>query len=220
MVMSDEHDSYHSLLMDYAAGTLDEAYALAIAAHVALSPRARKIVSTFEGIGGGLLHDCCEPVRMTDDALARVLGKIESCCDTLSEECRKAERQCAEMALFPTCLQSYIEPDNDHLPWKETSPGYHTIALNTKCRKARATIIKIAPATTLPRPNHTGYALTLVLDGDYNDGTNIYERGELVILEERRPQTNTTGSNNGCICLAITAAPLSLFEKLSCLFRR
>ena len=72
--MDVKEDLYHALLMEYANGCLDEGQSLIIAAHVALSPSARKTVAQYESVGGAMLDDCCGKVAMTKDALALVLA--------------------------------------------------------------------------------------------------------------------------------------------------
>ena len=69
------NETYHSLLIDYASGSLDEAHSLLVAAHIALSPNARRIVQEYESIAGGLLHECCAPVSMCEEALQSVQTK-------------------------------------------------------------------------------------------------------------------------------------------------
>ncbi|MGL1147904.1 zf-HC2 domain-containing protein, partial [Vibrio parahaemolyticus] len=51
------HHPSNSLLLDYAAGTLDEASSLLIATHLTLCPHCRREVAAAEAIGGSLLDD-------------------------------------------------------------------------------------------------------------------------------------------------------------------
>ena len=46
------HPAPEELLLDYAAGTLPEGPALAVALHVALDPASRRTVDTLSAIGG------------------------------------------------------------------------------------------------------------------------------------------------------------------------
>lgn len=211
-------DTYHSLMMDYAAGTLDEVYALVIATHLALSPKARNMVSQYEGIGGGLLHDCCAPVAMKETALRSVLDRLDTCAETKSERpCTEEEIKCAEMKAMPSCLRVYMEPENDHLPWKTIHTGLRTITVKTSCCQSRAELMKIEAGATIPRHAHKGYEIILILDGVIEEGPQIFVRGDLAIREETIDKNRVAGDETGCLFLTVTTAPSMLHRFLGAL---
>lgn len=219
------NDTYHNLLMDYAAGTLDEAYALVIAAHLSLSPSARKTVSQYETIGGGLLHDCCAPVAMKETSLQSVLDRLDDCAnhEEGSRPCTKEEILCAEMKAMPSCLRAYLEPQHDHLPWKKSGQGLHAIMVKTaSCRCSQVEVIKLTQGTSLPRHSKPGYALTLVLKGALEESGQVFSRGDIVILENLSAPSPVARQDD-CLCVAVTCAPSrvsSFLKNLLQSFRR
>ena len=70
---------YDILVMDYACGALDESLSLLMAAHLTLSPEARRRMAMLDCLGGALMDECCEPVAMLEHSLQSVLGRLDSC---------------------------------------------------------------------------------------------------------------------------------------------
>ena len=50
------HPAPEELLLDYAAGTLPDGPALAVALHVALDPDSRRMVDRLNAVGGALIE--------------------------------------------------------------------------------------------------------------------------------------------------------------------
>lgn len=195
------NDTYHSLLLDYASGALDEAHALLIAAHIALSPNARRIVHEYESIGGGLLQECCQTVAMTEKALQSVLDRLDDC---ITEECKKAKSayEGAEAEILPACLRTYITFEHQTLPWHKNKAGLQAITVNTQCRESIAELVRIKNGGKLPQSQT--YEITLVLDGAFHDGGQIYSRGDIVILhDEDGPCNPRADKKDGCLVLAV-----------------
>jgi putative transcriptional regulator len=195
-------DAYHSLLMDYASGALDEPHALLVAAHLSLSPNARKLLQQYESVGGSLLQECCAPVGMKTGALQAVLNKL----DCLTEECREAKREakCREMQAMPKCLQKYMEVDHETLPWKDAPDGMRTITVKTSCCKSKAELVKYAQGRNSPVHTQQRRNITLVLKGIFRDGQGVYSKGDLIITETDGPHELTAEDGNDILYLAVT----------------
>ncbi len=193
------NDTYHSLLIDYASGALDEAHSLIVAAHMALSPNARRIVHEYESIGGGMLQECCAPVAMCEQALQSVLQKL----DCMTEECRESRKAtgCPEAEILPECLREYIEAEAQHLPWHKAKPGLQSITMNTKCRESVAELLRLKAGTMLPKGKT--YEVTLVLEGAFHDGGQIYSRGDIIIMNDEEQCTPRADKKEGCIALVV-----------------
>ena len=65
--MNIEHHVSEALLLSYAAGSLGEAWSLAIATHAALCPKCRGSIAQAEAVGGALIDDI-EPAPMAENA--------------------------------------------------------------------------------------------------------------------------------------------------------
>lgn len=194
------NETYHSLLIDYARGALDEAHSLLVATHIALSPNAQRIVREYESIAGAMLQECCAPVSMCDEALQSVLARLDDC---ETEECKKAKEECrcADADILPECLRAYIDTSAESLPWQKAKAGVHLIHVETTCRESVAEIVRIKGGAGLPY-DHAA-EVTLVLEGAFRDGTQIYSRGDVIILKDEGPCKPTADRKEGCIALVV-----------------
>lgn len=211
-------ESYHSLLMEYASGCLDEAHALVIAAHMALSPSARKYVAQYEEIGGSLLQKCCSPVAMKPDALKCVMDKLESvsesACKTVKAAGPCAGRPKLNMTNFqgvPACLESYMETAT----WKQTKDGFETIHIRTTCSGSTAEMVKLSPGKSIEPRSHGVTEITLVLQGGARDAGTDYTRGDLIIIEQDGPHTLLAHDADGAVFFVVrpSSSPLHRMMK-------
>ena len=194
--MNIKQDLYHSLLMEYASGCLDEGQSLVIAAHMALSPLARKTVAEYESIGGSILDDCCGEVAMKSDALKRVMDKID--CSQSSSPCAAKNRKKSMSYLqVPNCLQGYVES----AAWKMDNDGRQTIHIKTHCHHSRARMYKIDPETSFHLSPRSSHQIILVLEGSFHDDKAIYRRGDLIVINGQSRAVLHSDPEQGCICI-------------------
>lgn len=201
MVMMNKDESYHSLLMEYASGCLDEAHALVIATHMALSPAARKIVAQYESIGGSMLNDCCAPVAMKPDARKCVMDKLDKMVSEAkaASSCAKKNKSPSDYLEMPGCLEKYIE----QTVWHQTSNGRQTIHIKTSCSGSKAQLVKTNPGEKIATQTTTTHEITLVLRGAVQDNNARYQRGDLFIAEDGTPHILIADSNEGCVCFVV-----------------
>lgn len=216
--MNSREEAYHALLMEYASGCLDEAHSLVIAAHMALSPAARKIVSGYESIGGSMLNMCCTPVAMNRGARDSVLARLDAIGSTVcSSQKKKAsdnKNPCvqnsrqgdhSEKLSIPVCLERYITT----MDWTQDTNGSRTITVRTTCTGSRAQLMKIDAGRRVDRHTHRTSEVTLVLEGGFSDGAQRYRRGDLFILEKQTPHSLQADDREGCMCIVVRPSPLS-----------
>ncbi|WP_105201424.1 MULTISPECIES: ChrR family anti-sigma-E factor [unclassified Pseudoalteromonas] len=77
----------------------------------------------------------------------------------------------------------------------------------------RTSLLYIAPGGTIPEHTHTGFELTLLLDGSFSDEQGTYEPGDFMWLDHRHQHTPYT--EHGCLCLAVVNSALHFNKGLS-----
>lgn len=174
--------AYHTLLMEYASGCLDEARALAVAAHVSLSPKARHYIKEYESIGGSLLHDCCTPVAMKADARQAVMEKISRAQNAPTQQSHENMDTKAEPSM-PPCLNHYLQT----AVWTTSNDGTQSMRIKTTCTLTRAELIKLASGQRLSARVQRPGEITLIVKGGISHGETMYDRGDLVLLERGTP---------------------------------
>lgn len=195
------------LLIAHAAGKLPEPVALAVASHLALSPQARAHYARYEALGGVLL-DRIEPETLESDAWSRMLARLDA-----PEEAGPEERPAAAPApgepLLPWPLRRYVPGRLDDLSWRRYGMATES-ELTIRCPGYRTTLIRVSPGRKIPKHTHEGHELTLVLNGAYTDELGLHRRGDLAIADSSVDHLPVADPNDGCLCLAVTDAPLRL----------
>ena len=196
-------ENYTALLMDYAAGSLDEAQSMIVATHLTLSPDSRKFVEVCESVGGGLMDDCA-PAEMSANSLDDVLGKLNN---TIHVQTTHTPCKMLDDMQIPRPLQSYIK-DKEDLPWKKIFSGLYSYDLKVPSQYSKARMLKIDPGTKTPQHSHGGIEITLMLDGAAYDETGSYKRGDMIVMDERVTHQPVADEKLGCVCLVVNTDPM------------
>jgi len=191
------------LLMEYAAGALDEACALLAASYVTVCPEARRYLRECEHFGGALV-ETCDPVAMHGHSLKAVLGRLDE---------SHASPACGEKARYrkrpvPHPVADHMDERGHRPRWLPMTRGLRYCSLPAGNSAHAATLIHCAPGAKAPRHLHSGDELTLVLTGGYSDEFGNYKAGDLVIAGDGTAHSPVAGKSEGCACIVVTQAPV------------
>lgn len=203
--------NYEVLLCEYAAGTLDETCSLIVATHMTLCHETREIVHSYECIGGACL-DICEEEDISKNLLEDVLSRLDNNYDEAQQETQKENSSAISLGFsVPRTLERYIF-ENSEMPlkWKKALPGMSTYDLPIEGCENAARIIKMEPGASVPTHGHGGQELTLIIDGAMTDEHGTYNVGDLIIQDAGFEHTPTAHKEYGCVCLAVSCAPIKL----------
>lgn len=216
-----QHHIPVALLLDYASGNLSEAWSLAVACHLTFCPHCRAELRAIEAAAGGLL-DQAEPAALNMGSLEATLRRLEpgrpGAAPGLNPgQAYKAQQEVASSGLdgngLPRPLAAYLPQNTGRglagLPWRWSGAGLHSVALQLpKAKGGMVSLLRIAPGAAMPVHSHGGEELTLVLNGGFTDERGAFLRGDVELADggvEHRP---VAMSDQPCICLAVTDAPL------------
>lgn len=199
--MKPGHTSYEVLMMEYAAGVLDDSLSMIVTSHILLSPQAARVVRECEAVGGALMENFCSPVAMNGESLQRVLERLD----------RPAPARPRPRPL-PQPLQDIVSGKTCAITWKTVMPGVQVYAmpLPRTHMRMRARLMKLFPGISTPRRAHQGLELTLILEGALEDETGVYQRGDLLVADENIGHGQRACRSQGCVCVNQTAGPLQL----------
>jgi putative transcriptional regulator len=189
------------MLVDYAAGSLQEAPALIVASHVALCAQCRAQVASFEAVGGALLEDL-PPAAMSEAAFERVLAQIDAPAPAIEAPARQHELA----AMLPFPLRRYISPG---ARWKYAGGNVREIGLALDEGPHQASLLRIPGGRAMARHRHSGLEFTLVLAGAFTDRGAHYGPGDVCLAAEPEHQP-LADAGTDCICLAVIDGPLVL----------
>jgi putative transcriptional regulator len=196
------------LLLDYATGTLDETWSLAVACHLTLCPHCRRELKALEAVAGSMVEEIApQPVSGRTGAsqgFAAVAARLGP------QEPRRTRAPQPASDGLPQPLRQYLGGELADVRWRWSGAGLQSYALPMGRKKAggMASLLKVAPGAGLPMHTHSGGEITLVLSGGYTAGDTAFRRGDVELADgtvEHRPLAML---DQPCICLAITDSPL------------
>ncbi|MCC5955769.1 MAG: cupin domain-containing protein [Natronohydrobacter sp.] len=197
------HHLSDKLLMAYSAGSLPEAFNLAVATHIALCDECRARLASFDAVGGAILEQAQdEAFALQDGALAATLARIKA-----MPPVTKPTPRHAQTGVLPEPLAGYIGGDVETIRWRNIGGGVRQAILPTS-KAATARMLYIPAGVAVPDHGHNGLEMTLVLQGAFADETARFGRGDIEIADEDLDHQPIAEPGEDCICLAVTDAPL------------
>ena len=207
------------LLLEYAAGVLDDARRFMIDAHLRMNERCREDVELCEEIGGYLLSKDCEYAQMKETSRDRMMALLDECLDDRELDGSAHDNQCVQtVALLKSMgisgeLIEHLErscrvgcvPSN----WSRLlNQKIRYLNIDAACEKSTIRLVRIAAGTHVPTHSHNGDEFTLILAGQMSDEFGHYNAGDLVIRRHGEIHTPQIGAAEDCVCLALTYHPV------------
>jgi len=214
------HTPPEELLFDYAAGTLPEPLALFVASHLTFAPASRRTVREVEAVGGSMLTEL-EPASMSDDALERMLARLDEATESDSGGAGAvpirggptpgvAAGRAGEPGGIPDVLKRYIQTDDwASLPWVERSPNIREYKLMADRNGYKTRLMRLTGNTAVPEHTHEGSEYTLCLEGGFTDAGKEYWPGDVAVADGEVDHA-PVAVPEGCTCLIVTTAPLRM----------
>jgi len=197
------HHLSDKLLMAYSAGTLPEAFNLAVATHIAMCDECRARLASYDALGGAVLESVADDTTaMSGKSLAATLSRIKA-----QEPSERPRARPSKISTLPEPLRSYVGGDIDAVKWRSVGGGVRQALIPTS-ENATARLLYIPAGSAVPDHGHQGMELTLVLQGAFADEEDCFSRGDIEIADEGTEHQPVAQAGLDCICLAVTDAPL------------
>lgn len=198
--MTIRHHASDALLLDYAAGNLGPAMALAVAAHLTFCPHCRAQERLLDAIGGEFFREGADAAPAAG-TLDRVMARIDA-------EPPSRPAKASAGAVFPAPLRAVLGGDLDAVNWKRLGRGAYHCVVPMNDPGATARLLRIPAGRPVPVHTHRGTELTLVLCGAFADATGHFARGDLQEADDTLTHRPHADAGEDCVCLAVTEAPL------------
>lgn len=202
------------VLLDYAAGTLDEPTTLLVAAHLTLCPDARETVALAEAVGGVLLEETA-PAPLRPGGLDRLFAAVGADRPSDAPASPATGTSEEEIARLPAPVRRRIAARGGK--WSFVTPGVRALDLGfDKPQRDGASgpgevkLYRIEPGRGVPSHTHKGSEVTLVLTGAFADGHDRYGPGDIAVASPEVTHRPVAEAGEVCYALAITDAPLQL----------
>jgi putative transcriptional regulator len=190
------HHTPDALLAAYATGSLPQAFALVVAAHISLCVDCRAGLAAHQVLGGVILETAARQ-SVSAGLKARVLDQLDAAV--------VPKPSFRRMGVFPGPV---VEALHGKPPkWKSVGMGVRQ-SLLLAGREGSVRLLYIPPGQAVPDHSHGGLELTLVLQGSFHDSTGQFGVGDLEVADQHLEHTPIANPGAPCICLAATDAPL------------
>lgn len=183
------HHPDETLLIEYAAGSLNEAKSLLVATHLTLCPTCRKAVHDGEVVGGALLQASAYVVPAGDPSAPSGM------------EFTSGPRDLTNEGLLPSPLRDYVGKPIAELQWTPLWRGLSEYPLPQFASGVR--LLTIPGGGRMPRHTHQADELTLVLQGAFADVTGRYARGDVAAADPTIDHRPRAEGGEQCICLSV-----------------
>lgn len=211
--MTIHHHISDALLLDYAAGSLEEGWSLAVATHLSLCPHCRKRLVGMEMIAGAMLdglEDSDQATTSLETSWAEIKARLKS---SRPEDSHRAQpvappASATKKAVLPDPLRRYVGGDIDTLKWKPLGLGAYHYPITTGDKAISVRLLRIPAGLPVPEHTHAGKELTVVLCGSFTDSNGRFVRGDFEEADDTLIHQPMAEAGEDCICLAVTDAPL------------
>jgi len=208
--MTIAHHFTDETLQDYAAGVLSSSMETLIACHLTVCPVCRERALMAEKIAGEIFVQ--QPAVDIQGTATDIL-KLAKNSDHLQDEEKPAPVN-PDIKGVPRPLARLLPAPIEELQWKAFAPGMKQYNLSSQSRKDGAfKLLSLAPGSRMSKHTHTQRELTFIVSGSYQDEIGQYQAGDVADLDASFNHTPQVISDEPCICLIATDAPLK-FEGL------
>lgn len=199
--MKPNHHLDDSTLLAYAAGTLEEAFSIVAASHIAVCPDCRAALRTAEAMGGELMEQMDE-AAISDSCRARTFAALE-------QAGLYRLPVAPPRAAFPRPLAGLLPVARfDDLAWKKKAPGVAMFDVKLPSHaRGQLRLLRIGAGRAMPEHGHGGEEITLVLKGAYSDHMGRFAEGDVADLDEEIEHKPVVEQEGDCICLVATERP-------------
>lgn len=213
-------------LLKFAEGGLSATESILVSAHCDLCAECRRKVSLFVD---NLSADTFEEVTSLGDSIHRdFISMFESITGDGFQPRHKATRKCDDGGLAPipkgtldTSSLGIIELEGRTFVLPPTLLRFadrlgEWTHLVGKIWQAQVEIgggylaqfIYMEKGGSVPEHTHKGTEMTLVIDGEFSDGLDVYQNGDFISLTDKHVHSPVSNVDEGCLVFSIIDQPL------------
>jgi putative transcriptional regulator len=214
VVSQDNNGALEALLASYAVGALSRPLHALVASHLAIKHDNHAFVASMEALLASEMEQFfgnqkLKAPEQRDARLAHIFNDVGGNPAALNET----------IDMVPAPLSAYLDRAYADLPWKAVLPGLREVVLEAGPGR-EASMLWIKAGRAMPSHTHPGIEATLVLQGSFSDALGHYGRGDIAIVDSDVDHKPVAGSNEDCICFAVSEGPVQLTGPIARLFNR
>jgi putative transcriptional regulator len=223
------------LLLNYTNGNVEPALSLAIALHQKQCKSCHQKISDLESNFG---HDIetSESSDFEESSFERLitdLDKLSKVENSVSHAPKNVDRENINVVDFGAddtlsyavaeinkpLLDQLANFNQDDYQWQKLSSKISTTTLELFDSSFKVNLLRFSAHAKIPRHTHLGKEFTYVIEGDFKDHKGTHTAGDFIACDASDEHKPIVGAA-GCVCLAVTDAPLHFTGVLGPIFNR
>jgi len=196
---------YHptpELLIRYSAGSLKPALSFVVATHVQHCEMCSKQQQELEQLAAINIEQYNnEP--LSDASFDQLWQRL----DEEEQPDVKSDLNIAVASDEQSELKAILNGDYEGLEWHSIGAKIKRAAIPVLDDNNLIEVLRFAPNAKIPQHTHKGNEYTMILEGAYTDELDEFVVGDFIHLNQDHHHT-PVASNKGCVCLAVTDAPM------------
>ena len=192
-----QHHPDMSTIISYAAGALSSNFTRLVKSHIDNCKQCQVKIQEAEQLGGQLLNMHPSSIASTETS------SFDDFWKTNINECELTNASITKATTYENTIDSLREGKK----WKSLVPGISQIKLMDGAQ-GTLRLFKIAPGMAIPLHTHNGNEMTLILKGSYSDELGRFKAGDVADLDNDTDHQPIADTQEDCICLIATEAPL------------
>ncbi|MBT5483109.1 MAG: hypothetical protein HOH14_02920 [Gammaproteobacteria bacterium] len=208
-------------LTDYSAGSLPESQALCVAAHLHYCPACRTKVSELTQVGSEIFLSQ-EREEVSEDCFDRIMAKLSDlpATDTQSESSTSASLAATGQVIepepakdkyvndLPRAIQKLTGGSIEKMRWRKIGKSFRYSDINMGDDKRETSLLHIKAGGNVPKHQHGGDEITVILKGSFSDQEDHYHVGDYIVRTSGEMHTPVASQDEDCLCLATLDAPI------------
>jgi putative transcriptional regulator len=196
-------------LTDYAAGSLPTAQALCVATHLHYCAQCRQKVRELTELGSELF---CQqaPVAVTSNDYERLLQRIATQPQPDATAQLIETPTAAVVSILPRALNKLTNGNVENLTWRKLGRNFRYSPLTVGDKQRETSLFFIKAGGSVPRHQHQGDEITVILQGSFSDQEGKYSVGDFVVRTKGEQHQPVASQDQDCLCLSTLDAPIVL----------
>lgn len=204
-----KHHPDINLLTEYVNGSSSIAESIAIKTHLHFCPACETKIHHLTQLAASLFASL-EPVPLT--ALS-----FEQLFDLATSEHLDARKgSCPRKPCLPETHEESLPPTLHELlhaspgKWQKLTRSLQTMIFRNVDPEHEIALHKIKAGCKVPKHDHRGMEITVLLKGSFSDEHGIYSPGDFVVSQPGHVHQPVSAVNEDCFCLSVQEAPIKL----------
>lgn len=191
-------------LTDYAAGSLPRSQALCVSAHLHYCQSCQQKLAQLNQLGSVMLDELApmEP----EQGFSSLMEKI----DALSESPPQKSSTSVKASFLPAVLQKLTRGNLESLQWRTIGKYFSYSDLDVGDHLHETSLFSIKAGGNVPRHQHKGDEITVVLKGSFSDQDDHYQAGDFIVRTRGEIHRPVAAQDEDCLCLSTLEAPIQM----------